>query len=149
MSGQFVTERQPAGVGTRRLRPAVSVAKAYLKLAPAFPPRHWTAPKALERARIEYDDEIAGGFLKWFPRINFVGMTVFDIGSGYGGRSARYRELGAYKVVGLEIFPRMVEEARAFAEHKGLTNIEFHVGGGGALALCGRLLRHHHFLRCI
>jgi ubiquinone/menaquinone biosynthesis C-methylase UbiE len=57
-------------------------------------------------------------------------MTVFDIGSGYGGRSARYRELGAYKVVGLEIFPRMVEEARAYAEHKGLTNMEFHVGEG-------------------
>jgi SAM-dependent methyltransferase len=110
--------------------PSIAIAKAYLKLAPAFPPRHWTAPKALERARIEYDDEIAGGFLKWFPRINLVGMTVFDIGSGYGGRSARFRELGAEKVVGLEIFPRMVEEARAFAEHKGLTNTEFHVGEG-------------------
>jgi SAM-dependent methyltransferase len=110
--------------------PSIAIAKAYLKLAPAFPPRHWTAPKALERARIEYDDEIAGGFLKWFPRINLVGMTVFDIGSGYGGRSARFRELGAEKVVGLEIFPRMVEEARAFAEHKGLTNMEFHVGEG-------------------
>src|SRR5579859_4163544 len=106
-----------------RARPSVAIAKAYLKLAPAFPPRHWTAAKALERAQMEYEDEIAGGFLKWFPKVNLSGKSVFDIGSGYGGRTARYRELGAQKVVGLEIFPRMVEEAQAFAEYKGLTNM--------------------------
>src|SRR5690242_18959607 len=57
-------------------------------------------------------------------------MTVFDIASGYGGRSARFRGLGAEKVVVLGILPRMVEEAQAFAEHKGLTNMEFYVGEG-------------------
>ena len=79
---------------------------------------------------MEYEDEIAGGFLKWFPGVDLSGKSVFDIGSGYGGRSARYRELGAQRVVGLEIFPRMVDESRAFAEYKGLTNMEFHVGEG-------------------
>jgi SAM-dependent methyltransferase len=112
------------------LSPSVVIAKSYLKLAPAFPPRHWIAAKALERAQMEYEDEIAGGFLKWFPKVNLSGKSVFDIGSGYGGRTARYRELGAQKVVGLEIFPRMVEEAQAFAEYKGLTNMEYYVGEG-------------------
>lgn len=112
---------------------SVAIAKSYLKLAPAFPPRYWTVPKALERARMEYDDEIAGGFLKWFPGVSLSGRLVFDIGSGYGGRAARYRELGADKVVGLEIFPRMVEESRAFAEYKGLENIEFYLGEGERL----------------
>jgi len=86
---------------------------------------------------MEYDDEIAGGFLKWFPGVNFTGMSVFDIGSGYGGRSARFRELGAGSVVGLEIFPRMVDESRAFAQSKGLTNMEFQVGEGEHLPFAG------------
>jgi SAM-dependent methyltransferase len=116
-------------------RPSIVIAKTYLKLAPAFPPRHWTAPKALERARMEYDDEIAGGFLKWFPGVKLSGMSVFDIGSGYGGRAARYRELGAHRVVGLEIFPRMVDESRAFAQYKDLTNMQFNVGEGEHLPL--------------
>jgi len=117
--------------------PSIAIARAYLKLAPAFPPRNWTAPKHLERARMEYDDEIAGGFLKWFPGVNLTGMSVFDIGSGYGGRSARFRELGAGSVVGLEIFPRMVAESRAFAQSKGLTNMEFQVGEGEHLPFAG------------
>src|SRR5260370_10427984 len=111
--------------------PSVAIAKAYLKLAPAFPPQYWTASKALERARMEYDDEIAGRFLKWWvPGVSLSETAVLDIGSGFGGRSARYRELGARRVVGLEVCPRMVEESRAYAEHKALTNIEFHVGEG-------------------
>jgi SAM-dependent methyltransferase len=109
---------------------SVAIAKAYLKLAPAFPPRYWTSPKFLERAQMEYDDELAGGFLRWFPGVNLAGKCVFDIGSGYGGRPARYRELGARRVVGLEIRSRAVEESRAFAESKGLTNMEFHLGEG-------------------
>jgi SAM-dependent methyltransferase len=112
------------------MHPSVAIAKAYLKLAPAFPPRYWTAPKAFERSRMEYDDETAGRFLKWFPGVSLSEMSVLDIGSGYGGRTARYRELGARRVVGLEICSRMVEESRAYAEYKALTNVEFHVGEG-------------------
>src|SRR5689334_11473812 len=83
--------------------PSVVPAKTYLKLAPSFPPRYWTAPNPLERANMEYDDEIVGGFLKWFPEIDLSGSSVFDIGCGYGGRAARYREIGAHSVVGLSI----------------------------------------------
>jgi SAM-dependent methyltransferase len=110
--------------------PSVLLAKTYLKLAPSLPAKHWTAQSPLERARLEYHDEAAGGFLKWFPEIDLCGLSVFDIGCGYGGRAARYRELGARRVVGLEIGTAMVEEARAFADHKRLTNMEFHVGEG-------------------
>jgi SAM-dependent methyltransferase len=130
MSGEFVSEGQRGWMATLVNRPSVAIAKAYLKLAPTFPAQHWTAPRELERAQMEYNDEIAGGFLKWFPGVNLSGLSVFDVGSGYGGRAARYRELGADKVVGLEIFPRMIEESRAFARYKGLTNIEFHLGEG-------------------
>jgi SAM-dependent methyltransferase len=111
----------------------LAMAKAYLKLAPAFPPPYWTSAKRFERAQMEYNDELAGGFLKWFPGVNLAGKSIFDIGSGYGGRPARYRELGARRVVGLEIRSRAVEESRAFAESKGLTNMEFYLGEGERL----------------
>lgn len=126
MNSEVVSERRGSGVGPRP-GGLVAVAKAYLKLAPAFPPKRWTAPQPLERAQIEYDDEVAGGFLKWFPGVNVRGLSIFDIGSGYGGRPARYRELGARKVTGVEVLSEMVEESRAFAESKGLTGMEFHV----------------------
>ena len=133
MNGEFASDRQESHLATRGAGPLVGAARAYLKLAPAFPPNHWTAPKMLERARMEYEDEVAGGFLKWFPGVNLSGLSVLDIGSGYGGRPARYRELGARKVVGVEVLPRMVEESRAFAESKGLSDMEFHVGEGECL----------------
>ena len=133
MSGEFVSDRREGSLAERGNGLLAFVAKAYLKLAPAFPPRHWTVAEPLERARTEYEDEVAGGFLKWFPGVNLSGLSIFDIGSGYGGRSARFRELGAGRVVGLEIFPRMVDESRAFAESKNLTNMEFHVGEGERL----------------
>lgn len=95
MNGEFVSDGQESHVARRGSDPLVGIAKAYLKLAPAFPPKRWTAPQPLERAQIEYDDEVAGGFLKWFPGVNVRGFSIFDIGSGYGGRPARYRELGA------------------------------------------------------
>lgn len=134
MNGELVSDRQTSQRGTRWQGPLVGIAKAYLGLAPAFPPKHWTSAEPLERARMEYEDEVAGGFLKWFPGVNLSGMTVLDVGSGYGGRPARYRELGARKVTGVEISPRMAEESRAFAEFKGLTEMEFHVGEGERLA---------------
>jgi len=130
MNGEVISEGRHPEARSRRSGPLVGVAKAYLKVAPAFPPKHWTSAKPLERARMEYEDEVAGGFLKWFPGASLAGLTMLDIGSGYGGRAARYRELGARKVVGVEIFSRMAEESRAFAESKGLAEMEFHVGEG-------------------
>lgn len=69
------------------------------------------------------------------PGVSLAGRSVFDIGSGYGGRPARYRRLGARRVVGLEICPSTIGESRAFAESKGRTNVEFHLGEGEHLPL--------------
>lgn len=112
---------------------SVSLARKYLSLAPASAPSYWTDPKPLERSLMEYDDEVAGGFLKWFPDIDLTGKKIFDIGSGYGGRSVRFRELGAKSVTGLEINERMVREASEFAASKQLTDVSFVVGFGESL----------------
>jgi hypothetical protein len=39
-----------------------TLATWYLSLAPSFPPSYCRNPKPLERARMEYEDEVAGGF---------------------------------------------------------------------------------------
>lgn len=78
-----------------------TLATWYLSLAPASAPIHLLDPKPLERARMEYDDEVLGGFLKWFPSLSLSGRDVLDLGCGYGGRSVRYAELGA-RMCGIE-----------------------------------------------
>ena len=87
----------------------------YLSLAPSFAPDYWRDPKPLERARMEYEDEVAGGFLKWFPSLSLTGKDVLDLGCGYGGRSIRYAELGSRSVTGIEPEERQCSEAREFA----------------------------------
>ncbi len=64
---------------------------------------------------MEYDDEIAGGFLKWFPSLSLAGKDVLDLGCGYGGRSVRYAELDSRSVTGIEPVERHCSEAREFA----------------------------------
>jgi SAM-dependent methyltransferase len=91
-----------------------TLATWYLSLALASAPTHWLDPKPLERARMEYEDEIVGGFLKWFPSLSLAGKDVLDLGSGYGGRSVRYAELGA-RLCGIEPAERACSEAREFA----------------------------------
>jgi SAM-dependent methyltransferase len=96
-----------------------TLATWYLSLAPSFAPSHWRDPKPLERARMEYEDEIVGGLLKWFPSLSLTGKDVLDLGCGYGGRSVRYAELGARSVYGIEPSERGCTEARRFsALHK-------------------------------
>jgi SAM-dependent methyltransferase len=119
---------------------SVSMAKRYLALAPASAPSYWTDTKPLERPRMEYEDEIAGGFLKWFPGIDLTGKDVFDIGSGYGGRAAHFREIGARSVIGLEISETMVREANTFVAAKHLSDVSFVVGFGENLPF-----RDNHF----
>jgi SAM-dependent methyltransferase len=92
-----------------------TLANWYLSIAPSHPPGYWREPKALERAQMEYDDEIAGGFLKWFPSLSLGGKDVLDLGCGYGGRSVRYAELGSRSVTGIEPEERQCSEGRAFA----------------------------------
>jgi 2-polyprenyl-3-methyl-5-hydroxy-6-metoxy-1,4-benzoquinol methylase len=113
-------------------------ARWYLSLAPVSAPNYWRTPQPLECARMEYEDEIAGGFLKWFPRLNLRDKDVFDIGSGNGGRTVRYAELGARSVTGLEVFERCLEESRQFAELRGVTNTTFVLGAGEELPFPSR-----------
>jgi SAM-dependent methyltransferase len=117
------------------MRSSVTLARKYLQFAPSTPPKYWTAPSKLERAKMEYEDEVAGGFLKWFPELDVGGKLVFDIGCGYGGRAVRLAELGAKRVIGLEPFERQCKEGQAFAVEKLVRNVEFMAGTGERLPL--------------
>lgn len=109
---------------------AIALAKWYLSIAPAHPPTYYTQPVPLVRAQEEYADEISGGFLKWFAgQIDLGNKSVLDLGSGYGGRTVRYKELGASRSVGLEITPAMVIEGLEFAKAKSVS-VEFVEGVG-------------------
>jgi SAM-dependent methyltransferase len=83
---------------------------------------------------MEYEDEIAGGFLKWFPSLSLSGKDVLDLGCGYGGRSVRFAELGSRSVTGIEPEDRQCSEAREFAT---LHNVAatFMAGSGECLPL--------------
>jgi SAM-dependent methyltransferase len=87
----------------------------YLLLASSSAPEYWRETRALERAQMEYEDEIAGGFLKWFPSLSLAAKDVLDLGCGYGGRTVRYAELGARSVTGIEPGERQCSEGREFA----------------------------------
>lgn len=97
------------------------VARWYLSLAPASAPEYWRERVPFQRARMEYDDEVAGGFLEWFPNLDLRGKDILDLGCGYGGRSVRYAELGARSVSANEITERSCAEAREFAAHKNVS----------------------------
>ena len=76
---------------------------------------------------MEYNDEKDGeGFIRcFFPDLDLTGKVILDLGSGYGGRTVRYREMGAAYVAGNEVRPEAVEEGTEFARLKKLDNIEF------------------------
>ena len=117
------------------LRSSVALARTYLSLAPSYPPKYWTDPAPLERARMEYEIEVVGRFLRYFPELNLQGKEVLEIGCGYGGSSARFAELGAKRVIGLEPFEKPCKEGRAFAAGKGVSNARFVVGFGEQIPL--------------
>lgn len=106
----------------------------YLSLAPASPPGYWLETRALERAQMEYDDELRGGFLKWFPSLSLTGKDVLDLGCGYGGRTVRYAELGARSITGIEPGDRQCEEGRRFSGLHGVS-ATFITGAGECLPL--------------
>jgi SAM-dependent methyltransferase len=111
-----------------------NLANLYLSIAPSFAPSYWREAKPLERARMEYDDEVAGGFLKWFPSLSLSGKDVLDLGCGYGGRSVRYAELGVRSLTGIEPAARPCSEAQEFATSRGIA-ATFVVASGEALPL--------------
>lgn len=79
---------------------------------------------------MEYEDELQGGFLNWFPELSLPGKLVFDIGCGYGGRAVRFAELGAKQVIALEPYEKPCKEGKTFAATKRLNNVEFVAGAG-------------------
>jgi SAM-dependent methyltransferase len=111
-----------------------TLATWYLSIARSSPPSYWREPKPLERAQMEYDDEITGGFLKWFPLLSLAGKDVLDLGCGYGGRSVRYAELDSRSVTGIEPVERHCSEAREFAR-KHNVSATFVTGFGESLPL--------------
>jgi SAM-dependent methyltransferase len=104
-------------------RLAVRLAKLYLSLFPAYPPAYNFEPKPLLRASMEYNDELKEGFTHWFnifhnEQIDFRGKRVLDLGSGYGGRTVRYKELGASQATGLEVGSKYASEALMFSRRR-------------------------------
>jgi SAM-dependent methyltransferase len=113
-----------------------TLARWYLSLAPSFAPGYWRETQPLERARMEYDDEVAGGFLNWFPALSLDGKDVLDLGCGYGGRSVRYAELGVRSLTGIEPAARQCSEAQEFAASRGIP-ATFVTGSGESLPFPG------------
>ena len=117
------------------LRSSVALARKYLSLAPSRPPKYWTDPAPLERARMEYEIEAEGRLLRYFPELNLQGKEVLELGCGYGGSAVRFAELGAKLVVGLEPFERPCREGQAFLAEKRVSNVKFVVGSGEQIPL--------------
>jgi SAM-dependent methyltransferase len=83
---------------------------------------------------MEYEDELKGGFLGWFPALSLAGKDVLDLGCGYGGRSVRYAELGPRSLTGVETAEPQCREARAFAASRKIA-ATFLTGCGESLPL--------------
>ena len=96
-----------------------TLASWYLSVVPSFAPDYWREPKPLEQAQMEYDDEVAGGFLNWFPSLSLTGKDVLDLGCGYGGRSVRYAELDMRSLTDIKPAERQCSEGREFAASRG------------------------------
>jgi SAM-dependent methyltransferase len=82
------------------------------------------------RAQAEYASELELPFQRWFglgPEL-FAGRDVLDLGSGFGGRTIRFAELGA-RVTGVEIDDEVVARALSFASSRAV-NARFLKGSG-------------------
>lgn len=94
-----------------------------------FPPRDLIFKESGGRPLLEYEDEVANPFTKFFNREVIRSKDVLDVGSGFGGRAVRWRELGAHSVVGLEVTPDHISNSRRFAEERGV-EVDFVLGVG-------------------
>lgn len=72
--------------------------------------------------------------------IDLRGKTVLDIGSGFGGIDILLvAEHGAASVVGIDVEPRLIEEARGLVQEAGLARrIRFDLVEPGPLAFAGQ-----------
>jgi ubiquinone/menaquinone biosynthesis C-methylase UbiE len=90
----------------------------------------------MRRAKEEFDDELAGGFLKFFrTKLDASGQIALDLGCGFGGRTVQFaRQLGCH-TVGLEINEQMAGPAQRFAKSMGSTDVCFIAGWGESIPL--------------
>jgi SAM-dependent methyltransferase len=118
------------------MRMLVPLAKWYLGLLPVQIPDYYEHRRPLQRAQMEYDDECGSqGFHAFFGgRLRVEAKDVLDFGCGYGGRTIRFKELGARSVIGIEVLSEMVEEGRAFAVKKN-QSLSFLLGAGEAIPI--------------
>lgn len=113
------------------MKPITRLAKWYLSLFPAYPAKYIERRTPLERARMEYESELADedAFLRRYFPMDVTGLDILDLGCGFGGRTVRWKEMGARSVTGLEIGDRMAKEAAEFASSRNVEG-NFLVGVG-------------------
>ncbi len=118
------------------------IAKATLRLFPAYPSSEYVALEqetpdlAMRRSQEEFDDEQAGGFLKFFDSFDgYVSDSgiIVDLGCGFGGRTIAFERRFKAHTIGLEINQRVGLIAQRFAESKGSKNTSFVTGVGNGL----------------
>ena len=84
-----------------------------------FPARDTIFKDPGPRAEAEYCSEVGLPFYRWFkagPEM-LAGKDVLDLGSGFGGRTIRFAELGA-RVTGVEIGDELLVRSRTFAQSR-------------------------------
>ncbi len=87
-------------------------------------------------ARWEYD--LAKKTLAYFPpefgvEKNVAGKVILDLCCGAGGKAVFLSELGAKKVVGVDLGEDFITQAKVFAAAKGAASCEFVIGDAQSL----------------
>jgi SAM-dependent methyltransferase len=127
----------------------VKLAKALLGAVPARPTAEYlpmdrvTHEHGMRRAQGELEDERAGGFGKFFGGLGLAeGGSVLDFGCGYGGRTVEFQRLAGGLAVGLDVDPRMMAPAIAFARSAGAGRVAFAAGVGEELPFADASFDH-------
>ncbi len=82
----------------------------------------------------EWDFRNAAATLRWYAPYDLIaGRRILDLGCGQGGKACYYASSGARQVVGVDVDPGRIEQARDGAARRDLGNARFVVGDGRAL----------------
>jgi SAM-dependent methyltransferase len=104
------------------------------------PPLSWVvrAPALGDRSSLsqfsDWDFRNAAAVLQWYaPHHGIGGRRILDIGCGLGGKTCYFASAGARRVVGVDIDPERIQQARNGAVRRGLGNVHFLVADGRGL----------------